>query len=181
MASEEAKESVMVNDRKRARLPEAPRDLSWITDDGSLDLKVFPIESVLLQAHDPNPSQFRTACSMLGSMAGAGRIEAGVHLLGLLQFFQDDLVRLTEIVDNLRSFRTPESVRALVNELHRVESSNTTRRYLDSVLHSLSRFPRRLVEQPLLALAENRSFSPKMRAKIERALDECFGNRRDEI
>jgi hypothetical protein len=60
-------------------------------------------------------------------------------------------------------------VEALINELRRVMSSNTTRRYLDAVLTALSRLPGELVYDRLLELSRDRSFSVKWRRKFEDA------------
>ena len=166
----------MANHQDRTRMPRELVGVPWLTADGTLDLTKFPIEPLLRQALDPDHGSYRSACTLLGSMCAAGRTEAGVHLLGLLQFYQDDLLRLTVVVENLTHFREPESVRALVNELHRVKSSNSTRGYLASVLRSLSRSPASLVQGSLRALAEDRSFSVKMHQKFNAVLEECSSN-----
>lgn len=151
-------------------------DVPWLTAQGTLDLTKFPIDPLLRQALAPDQASYRSACTLLGSMCAAGRTEAGVHLLGLLQFYRDDLERLTVAVDNLGHFRVPESVLALVNELQRVSSSNSTRRYLASVLRALSSFPPDLVRKPLRTLAEDESFSVKMRQKFNAILERYPGD-----
>ncbi len=161
----------MAKHQGRARRPKALVGVPWLTAQGTLDLTKFPIEPLLRQALDRDPRSYRSACTLLGSMCAAGRSEAGIHLLGLLQFYQDDLERLKVVVENLGRFHAPESVRALVNELHRVRSSNSTRGYLASVLRALSCFPPDLVQQPLQALAEDTSFSVRMRKKFNAVLN----------
>lgn len=151
-------------------LPAVP----WITVRGELDLAQFPIDSLLQKTLDRDRECFRSGCTLLGSMCAAGRAEAGVHLLGLLQFLRGDLERLTLVVENLARFQTPSAAQALLEELMRVKGSNATRRYLDSVLRALSSFPPVLVYEPLCALAADRSLSPRMRQKISAMLDECF-------
>ena len=160
----------------RTRRPKELVGVPWLTAQGTLDLTKFPIEPLLRQALGPDHGSYRSACTMLGSMCGAGRTEAGVHLLGLLQLYKDDLARLTVVVENLSHFRAPESVRALVNELHRVKSSNSTRGYLASVLRALSCFPPSLLQGSLRALAEDRSFSVKMRQEFNAVLEGCLSN-----
>jgi hypothetical protein len=98
---------------------------------------------VLEQALDPDDDRFRTGCTVLGSMCAAGRVEAGVYLLGLVRWYQDDLERLGLVVESLSAFR----------------SDNSTRRDLDRVIRALSRLPRGLVEGPLRSLAEDEAFS----------------------
>jgi hypothetical protein len=163
----------MAKHQDRARRPKDLVGVSWLTAQGTVDLTKFPIEPLLRQTLDRDYGSYRSGCTLLGSMCAAGRIEAGVQLLGLLQFHQGDLERLAVVVENLSHFRAPQAVRALVNELHRVKSSNSTRGYLASVLRALSYFPPNLVHQPLRALAEDKSFSVKMRHKFNAMLEGC--------
>ena len=144
---------------------------SWITEDGSLDLRRFPIDSVLKQSLAQDEQDFRTGCTLLGSMQSCGRTDSGVYLLGLLRYWQDDLVRLAIVVENLRFFHTVACADALLSELRRVRSSNTTRGYLKTVLNALSCFPVELVADGLEALAEDSSFSYKMRRKFRDVLE----------
>jgi hypothetical protein len=51
----------------------------------------------------------------------------------------------------------------LFGERKRVESSNTTRRYLRAVLNGLSDTPAELVDVGLVLCADHKLFSPKMR------------------
>jgi len=138
----------------------------WITAEGTLDLTKFPIEGILKQAIDPEYEPFRSACVLLGSMASRGRLEAGLYLLGLLSWYGSDLKRLEVIAEQLAHFPHESSANVLLAEIRRVRSSNTTRRYLDRVLRSLAVLPVDLVKSGLEVLAEDTSFSPKMRAKF---------------
>ena len=83
-------------------------------------------------------------------MSGCGRRDAGVFLLGLLAYCRDDLVRLLSVVRALGEFHRPEAADALTAELHRVPSSNITRRYLDAVLEALMSLPDDLVRERLV-------------------------------
>jgi hypothetical protein len=155
--------------RRRSELPNVP----WITSDGHFDPTKFPIDSVLKQALSEDPDTLRTGCTMLGSMAAHGRTEATVHLLGLLRWYQDDLERLSMVVEQLSAAAQdlvegkPELIaKTLVGELRRVKSSNKTRRYLGGVLDVLSRLPAKVALPRLEDLADDKSFSPKMRAKF---------------
>jgi len=148
--------------------------IPWLAEDGSLDPARFPIEGLLQQALDRDDGNFRTACTMLQSLCSHGRSEAGVYLLGLLCFYQGDLERLAVIVESLAAFRAPQSAAALFGELRRVKSDNSTRGYLAVVLRTLLRFPPELVEDGLSVLAEDRSFSIKMRQKFRVAAEELY-------
>jgi hypothetical protein len=150
--------------------PPAGLKVPWITRDGSLDLRKFPIDSVLKQSLAENEEEFRSSCSLLGSMHAHGRHEAGIYLLGLLRYWQDDLNRLAVVVEKLCYCHTPAAADALFSELKRVPGSNTTRGYLNTVLKALKSFPVELVADGLEAFAEDRSFSYRWRAKFREAV-----------
>ena len=92
-------------------------------------------------------------------------------MVGLMQYFAADLQRLAVVADQLSHFRHESSANALFAELRRIKSSNSTRRYLDQVLRSVTRLPRHLVSEGLEDLAYDTSFSVKMRAKFFHALE----------
>jgi len=140
--------------------------LPWITAEGMIDLTRFPIEGTLKQALDPNFEKFRSACVLLGSMAAYGRQEAGVYLIGLLGQNGSDLERLAVIVEQVGYFCDEASANALFAEIRRVRSSNTTRRYLNTVLRSLTLLRLDSVKSRLEQLADDATFSYKMRAKF---------------
>lgn len=144
-------------------MPGLPR---WITPDGELDLERLPLDGIFKQAIDAEFERFRSACVLLGSITRSGRPEAGLYLIGLFAYHASDLRRLEVIAEQLAYFRHQSSADALFAEIRRVKSSNTTRRYLDRVLRSLAALPTDLVNTGLEALAQDTSFSSKMRAKF---------------
>lgn len=139
----------------------------WVTKDGCVDLKKFPIDGVLQQALDQNLELFRSGVNMLRSMHGYGRQEASVFLLGLLVACDDNLERRSLIVEALRGVNTKACADLLFGELRRVKSSNTTRRYLATVIQVLASMPAELIQGGFAALADDKSFSQKMRAKFK--------------
>jgi hypothetical protein len=146
----------------------------WITAEGTIDLAQLPIDNILKQAIDPEFEWFRSACALLGCMARGGRLEAGLYLIGLLGWYASDLQRLGVIAEQLAHFPHESSANALLAEIRRVRSSNTTRRYLDRVLRSLAVLPFDLVESGLEVLAEDTSFSSKMRAKFRNCCERTW-------
>lgn len=146
----------------------------WITAKGTIDLTKLPIDGILKQAIDPQFESFRSGCVVLGSMAYAGRLEAGVCLIGLLGCYASDLQRLEVIAEHLGQFHHESSANALLAEIRRVRSSNTTRRYLNRVLRSLAGLPLHLVRSGLEDLAEDTSFSSKMRAKFRNCCERAW-------
>jgi hypothetical protein len=145
--------------------------IPWLTSNGLLDPAKFPMEGLLPQALDSDFGSFRTACTMLSTICRAGRAEAGVYLLGLLRFYHGDLERLDVVAEYLGAFPIRECAEALFAEIRRVKSSNKTRRYIASVLRTLSRFPAPLLQQGIQALADDTSFSAKMSRRFRDFLD----------
>lgn len=137
----------------------------WLTKDG-VDLSLYPIDSVLKQALSPNDEAFRTACSLLKSMCSAGRVEAGVFLLGLLKRYPENYARLTLIADSLASFPSMETVDAFAGELRRVHGSSSTRAYLRRVIEALELFPRELASEEIQKLASDPLVGTQFRQRL---------------
>jgi hypothetical protein len=158
-----------------------PENLSgkfpWITKEGFFDPARFPIDGVLKQALSGDDQQFRTGLNLLGSMYRHGRQEAGVFLLGLLVTCEDDWERRVRIVEALKGIDTKPCADLLFGELKRVKSSNTTRRYLASVIKVLASMPTDLIRAGFESLAQDKSFSQKMRDKFKAVLrNDPFGD-----
>ena len=144
-------------------------NVPWITADGFLDPAKFPIEVPIRQCLDPSSREFRDGCGFLGNMASRGRVDAGIFLLGLLRYYEEDLAVATTIVECLKDVHDARCVAALFGELRRVPSSNRTRRYLDTVVNALRLLPAELVKGLFEQLAQDTAFSYKMRAKFAAA------------
>lgn len=153
--------------KRPAGLPNVP----WITAEGAFDPAKFPIDSTLRKCVSSNSDEFRTGCRLLSTMVAHGRVEAGIFLLGLLRYFEGDLNALGVVVENLGEFQNARCAAELFAELRRVPSSNTTRRYLDSVIRTLVRFPPDIVRESFWKLSGDSAFSPKMRAKFRAAAE----------
>jgi len=147
--------------------------LAWASKDGYFDPGQLPIDGVLKQATSDDENEFRSGLNMLQSMHVHGRKEAGVFLLGLLVACDDTWEKRTAIVEALKLVETKGCVELLFSELRRVKSSNTTRRYLTTIVNVLEHMPYELVSDGFADLASDLSFSPKMRAKFEAALENC--------
>lgn len=144
--------------------------LPWITKDGYLDWRKVPIDDLLRRSLSEDFSEMSSACGVLGAMEVNGRTEAGVYLVGLFHYVRDDLERLSEVVKVLPKNR--QTAQLLFEEFYRVKSSNTTRRYLNTVLKSLAEFPPSLVEDGFERLCHDKTFSVRMRAKFEYYLEQ---------
>ena len=154
-------------------LPNVP----WLTADGFFDPTKFPIDSPLRQCVSSSSEEFRWGCRLLSTMVSHGRLEAGIFLLGLLRYSEDDLTALAVIVESLGRFQDARCVDALFGELRRVPSSNRTRRYLDTVIRTLTHLPTQMVQERFWELAQAPSFSQRMRAKFAAAA-EAVGSHR---
>ena len=141
-----------------------------------LDAADGPAVTTLRQCVGSDPKAFSSGCRFLATMLANGRVEAGVFLLGLLRYYQDELSMLGVVVESLGASRDARCVAALFGELRRVPSSNTTRRYLDTVITTLRRMPADMVQEQFLELAGDSAFSYRMRAKF-RAVAEAAGRR----
>ena len=146
-------------------------NVPWITKEGYFDPAQFPIDNVLKQALSDDDQEFRTGLSMLQSMCVHGRPEAGVFLMGILVNCEDHWEKRIRIVEAMTSIHTKPCADLLFGELKRVKSSNTTRRYLGAVINVLSFMPSELIEDGFETLAEDRSFSTKMREKFRAVCD----------
>jgi hypothetical protein len=146
-------------------------NVSWVTKEGYFDPTQFPIDSVLKQALSDDHQQFRSGLSLLRSMVGYGRTEAGVFLFGLLVNCDNNWEKRISIVEAMMGIHTKPCADLLFGELKRVKSSNTTRRYLAAVIKVLSSMPSKLIEEGFQTLAEDKSFSPKMRDKFRAVVE----------
>lgn len=151
--------------KKWRQVPRPP----WITENGCLDLGKLPIDGILRQSLSEDDKEALPAWQLLSAMAGSGRAEAGIYLVGLFHHVRDDLKKLTEIVRLLP--KNELTAQLLLSEFRRVKSSNSTRRYLDAVLKALAGLPLALVDEGLESLCEDGAFSVRMRAKFRSYLE----------
>jgi hypothetical protein len=148
-------------------------DAPWITKDGFLDWTKFPIDSVLKQALRRNNQDFQSACRILTSMYVAGRTEAAIFLFGLLIYNADDIVRKETVVEALGNIETKESAGLLFRELRLTESSNSTRKYINTILKSLRHFPMELTKDDFERLLKDSKWSHRMKKKFKEFLKEA--------
>ena len=140
---------------------------------GTIDLAKLRIEWNLDEAVSGDADRARGALRTIATVSSAGRRMAGVFLMGFLWSLEsDDWEMRGEAVDALRFTPTSQCAALLFAELRRVKSTNTTRRYLDRIIDVLYSFPEKIVGAELDRLAEDRSFSPKMRRKFRRSQNE---------
>ena len=149
--------------RRSPKLPFAPPP--WLTKDG-VDLSLYPIDRVLKQALSPDDEEFRTGCTLLKSMSSAGRVEAGIFLLGLIKRYPENYARLTLIADSLASFPCVETVNVFADELRRVRGSSATRGYLRRIIDALERFPDELAGNEIEGLSSDPLVGTRFRQRL---------------
>jgi hypothetical protein len=130
------------------------------------DLATYPLEKVVQKALSREDRDFLTACQLLAARKEHARDEVIVVLLGLLALYSDNLERLTSIVRFLRILPSEATAQRLFEELRRVKSNNTTRRYLSAVLDSLAEYPPALTAERFAELSGDPSFSQRRRAQF---------------
>lgn len=142
-------------------------DLPFVPPDGFIDMKSVPLGSNFQRAVGEDREAAIDSLRVLQSASYHGRKEASVFLAGfLVSLPADDWEMRRVAVEALRDTRTEGCASLLFWELRRVKCSNTTRRYVNTILEVLTRFPEELVGAQLRALAEDRMFSAKMRSKL---------------
>ena len=130
------------------------------------DPATYPLEKVVRKALSPEDRDFHTACQLLVARIEHARDEVIVVFLGLLAIYSDNLERLTWIVHLLRIVPSEATTRRLFEELRRVKSNNTTRRYLSAVLDTLAEYPLSLTGDRFDELSEDPAFSQRRRAQF---------------
>jgi hypothetical protein len=167
----------------------------WITKDGFLNMAKFPIDSTLKQAVGKNEEEFRSSCRTLISMYVAGRLETAIFLYGLLIHNNKNIERKEIIVEALGYVKTKESADLLFSaasdrrsgqfdrksdssvaeshtrELHQTVSSNSTRKYINSILKSLQRFPLENINEGFETLLLDKKWSYRMKNKFKAILN----------
>lgn len=146
----------------------------------NIELSSLSIRGNIEDALSSDLSKTAQGCRVLGFMGSQGRADSVVFLLGLLRYYRSDLKRLEPVVDALGGCFLPAVADALFDEILRIKGSNQTRTYLNLVIQVLSRFPKDLAADRFLALSEDSSHSPKMRAKFRRVAEDFFPWLRDD-
>jgi hypothetical protein len=149
----------------------------WATKDGFLDMAKVPLEGTLKQAVGKDEEVFRSSCRTLISMYVASRTEAAIILYGLLIHNKRNIKRKEIIVEALGHIKTKESAELLFSELHQTESSNSTRKYINSLLRSLQMFPLENINEGFEELLSESKWSYRMKNKFKAILNgEDFRN-----
>ena len=147
-------------------------NIPWLTEEGYVELSKYPINNPAKNSLSRDEQKFRNACRLLGSMAWQGSKEAAIFLFGLISYYNNDIKKLEIIVENFRNFRTKECVSFLFGEIERVKSSNTTRKYINTIINTLRYFPTELVLGKFIEFSEKKKFSYRMRNKFSAIIEE---------
>jgi hypothetical protein len=130
------------------------------------DPATYPLEKIVKKALSREDGDFHTACQLLIARKEHARDEVIVVFLGLLAIYSDNLERLTSIVRFLQLLPSEATAERLFAELRRVKSTNTTRRYLSTVLDTLAVYPLSLTGDGFDELSQDAAFSQRRRAQF---------------
>lgn len=89
-----------------------------------------------------------------------------------LRFCGDDLVKKESVVKALKHIEAAQTADLLFDELDRIESFNSTRCYINTVLKALGGFPLDLVEDGFERLLSDPKWSFKMKHKFRNVFEE---------
>jgi len=132
-----------------------------------IDLKELPMEAALHNIMDGSPGDLRDRCSALLAMYRAGKKEVPIFLYGLMAYNYKNIERKEIIVEALENIQTKEWANVLFNELRNIESNNSTRRYIDVILKSISKFPLDMVREDMETLLKDKKWTYKMKKRFE--------------
>lgn len=130
------------------------------------------IDPVVKLAMSQDHHEYTWALLLLRNMYEFRRDEAGVFLIGLLLTCGNNWEKRLAVVNILFHVQTEACVSLLFDELRRVRNTNSTGRYLRALVDVLSDMPTKLVCSGFRALAEDKSFSHRMRSLFKQALDD---------
>ena len=147
-------------------------NIPWLTEEGYIDYSKYPIEHPAKDSLSSDEQKFRNACKLLRSMSNKGRKDAAIFLFGLICYYNNDIKRLEIIAENLGYFKTKECANFLFGEIERVKSSNTTRKYINTIIDTLRYFPSDLILEKFIEFSENKKFSYRMRNKFLAIVEE---------
>lgn len=159
-----------------ALLEERVRKIDWKT------VGVDPY-AVPLQSKDPEGRN--AAISSLGALVAFGN-PAAFQLL--LQFFAGlPAPRTTgeahlklETLRRLSCSRDNAAISPyLIDDLHRMQSNNTTRQWVSAIFEFLGRCPFDVIQKPLASILADKRFSPNFRKKVEKTLSLSLSRLKD--
>ncbi len=136
----------------------------------TLTIESLPLDSVRHFFDKPEPQHFYSLCSVLVTMADAGREDALTLLLGLAFRNRHDLGRMVRLVEAVRRLRHPEIPPFLASEFTRVPSTPQSRTYLTVVLEALCRFSTPEARQVLVELSKDPRVGTRYRAHMREYL-----------
>jgi len=141
-----------------------------ILEAGCSDPESGSIDAAVKLALSDDPQEYSWALRLLRDMAEFKWDETAVFLIGLLMSCGDNWEKRLAIVEMLHPVKTDACVDVLLGELRRVRSANSTRRYLQGVIDTLSCLPPELVRPGLIALAADGSLTPWVRGRLQMAI-----------
>ena len=158
----------MIKSKEEKKIMAIGKRGGWLTEDGGFDITKFPIDGALKKLQSDDFEEFRSGVDTLRAMQKAGRFEAGVFLMGsLMNTSLDELKKRIIIVEALENFKTRGCADLLFYELKRVKSSNVTKKYINTILKTLSGFDMELIRTGFEELINDKNTTYRMKNKFK--------------
>lgn len=141
-----------------------------------IDWKTVGVDHYAVQLQSEDPEERNAAISSLGALIAFGN-PAAFQLL--LQFFAGlpaprttgEVHLKLETLRRLSCSRDNAAISPyLIDELHRMQSNNTTRQWVSAIFEFLGRCPFDVIQKPLASIVSDKRFSPRFRKKVEKTL-----------
>jgi hypothetical protein len=125
------------------------------------------MEVALHNIIDGTDGDLKDRCGALMAMYRAGKKEVPIFLFGLMAYNYGNIARKGIIVESLENYISKGWANILFNELRSIESNNSTRIYIDTILKCINRFPLDIIRKDMETLLNDKKWSYKMKKKFE--------------
>ncbi len=138
-----------------------------------IDLKTIPIENNLADLNNPDKNKRLQAVSTLGMLANLGNKNAADELTEYFKKLSppntiDEVHTKLEAFQHIKRMGNEAAIiPLLINDLSRIQSNNTTRKWISEILQYFEHCPIDMIRDPLEKLLKEKKFSHKMKNRIK--------------
>lgn len=138
-----------------------------------IDLKNIPVDQYLTQLESPDLEKQKEAVTSLGSLITLGNDKA---FTALSEFFKqmptpNEISNVHYKIRIFKYLRESEQVNklipSLIDELHQINSNNTTRQWIAEILQFLSSCPKKQIQKSLEQMLTDNRFSYRFKKKLK--------------
>jgi hypothetical protein len=141
------------------------KKLPWFTKDG-IDFSKYPLEHPARDITSGDPEKFRSACSIIVSMAERKRQDAIIFIYGLFEYFKNDIKKLEVIANQLGYIENVEFINFLFKQIKETKSTNSNRVYINLLIEKLCSYRPKLVIAGFEELLHHEGFTYRMKEKF---------------